>query len=252
MAKLRKPIPAETKRRLKIESGFRCAVPHCHQAVALEFHHINEDPSDNSIENLLVLCAVHHSQTVTGEIDTKACREIKARISVQALAFDPQEIAHQLAVYLQAPKHLPDPIGNQTNSLQELAAAVESEFGTRVEVMLHFKNRLIVWVHLPVQEFSEAKNLALAIACLVSGREGDEQIEVGPSDTHLLIHGYIGAGIGAVRFRFECKALEDLARKKGFDPAFWRSVFVVIGKEENSIGQHFLVVPFPDFERRAR
>jgi len=75
--KTRKHIPEEIKRRIKIEAGFQCTMPRCSHETGLEIHHIDEDPSNNNFENLILLCAVHHSQVTKGVIDRKTCLVLK-------------------------------------------------------------------------------------------------------------------------------------------------------------------------------
>ncbi len=57
MSKVRVSIPKETKERVLKEFNYRCAIcgsdnPH--------LHHIDENPSNNEIENLIPLCPNHH------------------------------------------------------------------------------------------------------------------------------------------------------------------------------------------------
>ena len=77
MAKIRLPISTAIARSIKIEAGFKCAMPHCNDKTGLEIHHIDLNPANNLPDNLLLLCANHHSQATKGEIDRKACRDIK-------------------------------------------------------------------------------------------------------------------------------------------------------------------------------
>lgn len=73
-------IPMKTQRRLLVECGHKCSVHLCNEKTALEFHHINGNPSDNNEPNLIVLCANHHAMAESGEIDRQACISYKERL----------------------------------------------------------------------------------------------------------------------------------------------------------------------------
>lgn len=79
----RKSIPRDVRRQIYIEAGYRCAVPKCGHETGLDIHHIDGDSDNNSPENLFLLCAVHHRMATRGEIDQKACREIKGYLSIE-------------------------------------------------------------------------------------------------------------------------------------------------------------------------
>ncbi|MCD4805645.1 MAG: HNH endonuclease, partial [Desulfobacterales bacterium] len=77
MTKIRSTIPAEIKRSLFIECGFKCSMPRCEHEQGLQIHHINGDPNNNELENLIVLCSVHHSLATNNKIDRKFCKQLK-------------------------------------------------------------------------------------------------------------------------------------------------------------------------------
>ena len=79
--KSRTHIPNEIQRELMIRSGYKCSMTNCPVTNPLEFHHINGDPRDNRIENLIVLCSNHHGMATEGIIDRKACVELTKRLS---------------------------------------------------------------------------------------------------------------------------------------------------------------------------
>ena len=79
----RKSIPRDVRREIYIEAGYRCAVPKCGHETGLDIHHIDGDSDNNSPENLLLLCAVHHRMATQGKIDQKACREIKGGLFME-------------------------------------------------------------------------------------------------------------------------------------------------------------------------
>lgn len=81
MSKARKSIPIHTRRVLLVEAGNRCSMPHCKHETGLEIHHIDEDTENASINNLLLLCAVHHAQATRRLIDRKTCELIKIGLS---------------------------------------------------------------------------------------------------------------------------------------------------------------------------
>jgi len=80
--KERVAIPRETKRKLLVESGYKCSVLHCNEKTALEFHHINGNPDDNRESNIIVLCANHHTLAGNGKIDRKALVDYKRRLKL--------------------------------------------------------------------------------------------------------------------------------------------------------------------------
>lgn len=78
--KTRVPIPKETQRKLLVECGHKCSVPLCNESFSLSFHHINGDPSDNEMSNIIVLCRNHHEMADRGRIDRKECLSYKERL----------------------------------------------------------------------------------------------------------------------------------------------------------------------------
>lgn len=79
--KKRVGVPARIQRRLLIEAGYQCSIPHCRADSALEFHHIDGNPSNNAPDNILVVCSNHHAACTKGRIDKKACAEIKGTLA---------------------------------------------------------------------------------------------------------------------------------------------------------------------------
>ena len=80
MPKERIAIPKKTQRKLLVECGHKCSVHLCDEKTALEFHHINGNPSDNRESNLIVLCANHHTLAENDKIDRKALADYKKRL----------------------------------------------------------------------------------------------------------------------------------------------------------------------------
>lgn len=75
--KKRPTIPADVKRAAAMESGHTCAVTYCTDHTYIEYHHIDENRENNSIENLIYLCDKHHKMAHNGIIDRKALRKYK-------------------------------------------------------------------------------------------------------------------------------------------------------------------------------
>ena len=70
---MRTNIPAETRRRVLIEAGYRCAVPTCRTILAIDLHHLTEvsEGGGNDETNLIALCpnchALYHRKTIDRE-----------------------------------------------------------------------------------------------------------------------------------------------------------------------------------------
>ncbi|WP_375491982.1 HNH endonuclease signature motif containing protein [uncultured Jatrophihabitans sp.] len=79
----RPAIPADIARQVKIEAGYRCAMPTCREQ-EIDIAHIVPwaDVQEHKFENLIALCTPHHRQQERGDIDRKAIRQIKANLSL--------------------------------------------------------------------------------------------------------------------------------------------------------------------------
>lgn len=79
----RKHLPADLKRAVLMESGFRCAIPACRQDNP-EVHHITpiSEGGPDSFHNLIALCPNCHARYHRGEIDRKAMRIYKANLAI--------------------------------------------------------------------------------------------------------------------------------------------------------------------------
>ena len=88
----RTSIPIATQRRLLMESGLRCAVPQCSgQWPTLQFHHIDENPSNHADSNLLLLCPTHHQMVTSKHIDRKTCEGLKSLVTtLSGIGADPE------------------------------------------------------------------------------------------------------------------------------------------------------------------
>lgn len=76
----RQAIPAEIRRKVLVEAGHRCAIPHC-TFTEIDVHHIVpwEICQEHSPENLIALCPNCHRRAHKGEIDRKALILYKLR-----------------------------------------------------------------------------------------------------------------------------------------------------------------------------
>jgi len=62
MTKPRTPIPDDISAEVMFLHDRTCCV--CHQReLAVQIHHIDEDPTNHTVSNLAVLCLEHHEQT---------------------------------------------------------------------------------------------------------------------------------------------------------------------------------------------
>lgn len=66
--KQRKTVSALTSKKLYQEADNRCPFCGVADVAVLEIHHIDEDSSNNKIENLIVVCGNCHSKITRGEI----------------------------------------------------------------------------------------------------------------------------------------------------------------------------------------
>ncbi|MFJ6136537.1 HNH endonuclease [Kitasatospora sp. NPDC092286] len=92
----RPAIPRELDRRVRVEAGHRCAIPHCRMPV-LDIAHIRPwaKVQRHEFENLIALCPTCHRLFHRGDIDRKSMLHYKARLSPfspYALAAHPDHI----------------------------------------------------------------------------------------------------------------------------------------------------------------
>lgn len=76
--KQRVPIPESVKIKVFERAGHRCQI--CISETDLRIHHIDKNPSNNSMNNLIVLCPTHHAEA---DRDGIRKEQLKARINKQ-------------------------------------------------------------------------------------------------------------------------------------------------------------------------
>lgn len=90
----RKAVPAEIRRSVLIEAGYRCAVPTCRNILAVDLHHIIPVREDGGNEpgNLIALCPTCHALYERGNINQDAILAWKGTLVALSAAFDRQAI----------------------------------------------------------------------------------------------------------------------------------------------------------------
>lgn len=61
--KVRIPIPIETQRLVFARANNRCQWKSCKVTANLEIHHIDNNPANNNVHNLICLCPNHHKRS---------------------------------------------------------------------------------------------------------------------------------------------------------------------------------------------
>jgi hypothetical protein len=79
----RPAIPAQLQREVKMEAGYRCAIPSCRQH-PIEIAHIVPwaEVLVHEFLNLIALCGVCHARYDRGDIDRTAMRQFKANLGI--------------------------------------------------------------------------------------------------------------------------------------------------------------------------
>ena len=96
--KKRKPIPAKTIFLLQKEINSKCPFCENEDVDHFETHHIDENPENNSILNLLRLCPICHSKITKGDIPKEQVILVKSglakqKIEIYKIAVDSEESA---------------------------------------------------------------------------------------------------------------------------------------------------------------
>lgn len=84
MAKARKSIPQKTKSLLQQEINSQCPICDDQNVDHFEIHHIDENPENNSPDNLLMLCPICHSKITKGDISEEEVKQIKTYLMIKA------------------------------------------------------------------------------------------------------------------------------------------------------------------------
>lgn len=84
----RVPIPPAVRREVLIEASYRCAVPRCLTALAIDVHHIDENASNNDPSNLIALCPTCHSAFHRKTYSVEAIRFWKLMLQQLNAAYD--------------------------------------------------------------------------------------------------------------------------------------------------------------------
>ena len=80
MTKKRHTIPKRVEKRAYQETGCACAFCQEKEIASLQVHHIDGDPANNQLENLLVVCATCHGK-ITGGVISQADVILQKRIA---------------------------------------------------------------------------------------------------------------------------------------------------------------------------
>lgn len=81
---IRRKPPSMLTKRVFQEAAACCAFCHESDVAALEIHHIDENPANNVLENLLLVCSTCHSKITHGSISPAAVLTQKRVIQLQA------------------------------------------------------------------------------------------------------------------------------------------------------------------------
>jgi hypothetical protein len=81
-------IPANLRREILIEANYRCAVPRCMTAIAIDVHHIDENAANNDPSNLIVLCPTCHAAFHRKVYPAEAIRFWKLMLQQLNAAYD--------------------------------------------------------------------------------------------------------------------------------------------------------------------
>jgi hypothetical protein len=83
MPQTRPNIAAQLERDVKMEAGYRCAIPSCRQHPVQIAHIVPwSKVRVHQYSNLIALCGVCHARYDRGEIDRKAMRQFKANLGI--------------------------------------------------------------------------------------------------------------------------------------------------------------------------
>lgn len=81
--KKRKAIPSKTKALLQKEINSSCPFCSNDDVGHFQIHHIDENPENNDLNNLLMLCPTCHSKITKGDISKEKVKELKISLSLR-------------------------------------------------------------------------------------------------------------------------------------------------------------------------
>jgi len=83
--KIRKNIPQKNKVRAELQKEISSICPFCDNEDVghFEIHHVDENPSNNDLKNLLLLCPLCHSKVTKGDITTEDVKKQKENLKFQ-------------------------------------------------------------------------------------------------------------------------------------------------------------------------
>jgi len=248
--KKRIPIPNPTKRDILIEAGYLCSVPKCHAEASLEFHHIDGNPANNNQENILLLCANHHSQATKGKIDRLACKKMKAKlINNPQTVINHEKLAQLIAENLVAEDAWPKAI-DVSSTLNEAAGQIYTQLGINVELLLRHESTLTVWLRAQPLPFHKMKALCFASACICSELNKIGNIEVGFSKTRDYVNSTGGGRIADIRFQMPALETSKIAGNVGVPYEFWGLCKIVVVTNEGLPHCATIRTPLLEFESR--
>ncbi|WP_437798922.1 hypothetical protein [Sorangium sp. So ce693] len=138
---------------------------------------------------------------------------------------------------------LPEPLSSPNFSMEELAKAVESSAGGRVEVLARHDDRLFLWLRRGKLEQKDAKFIILKVACLLSGVPGTRTLEIGFSDTSLLRGSRGDDLLGDWRVRVDLDDARHIAKSRAVPRDFWTRTEVILTAGDNlRVGERRLSV----------
>lgn len=80
--KNRQRIPQETKVRAQLQQEINSGCPFCdnREVGHFQIHHIDENPQNNLVSNLILICPTCHSKITKGDISQKEVKNIKSQL----------------------------------------------------------------------------------------------------------------------------------------------------------------------------
>ena len=97
MAKQRKNIPQLVKKRsiLQKEVESKCPICDSNDVEHFQIHHIDENPSNNDLSNLILICPTCHSKITKGDLDRTYVEQLKFQVSnikLKLISIEPSRI----------------------------------------------------------------------------------------------------------------------------------------------------------------